>query len=71
MNHRAHRNVYPEAQPKGWQEGRGDKPGMTLREHYAGLALQGALAAGGKYQINALAQMCVQAADALLEELGK
>lgn len=71
----SNRNVYPEAQPEGWQKGRGDKPGMTLRQHYAGLALQGLLAdpqtGRDGAEVEDIVRMAVRAADALLLELTK
>ena len=46
---------------------------MTMREYYAGLAMQGMLAADKKFQIKDvdLAKMAVSVTDALIEELGK
>ena len=67
---RTHR-AFPEAQPKGYQDNRGDAPGMNLRQYYAGQAMQGLLAGGGRYQVNDLAEQAVKAADALCEELAK
>lgn len=49
------------------------EPGMTLREHYAGLAIQGILAntqlAGA--QVSTMASDAVIVADALIAELEK
>lgn len=68
----ASRNVYPEAQAEGYQKTRGDLPGMNLRQHYAGLALQGLIARwGDEYTPEGHAALAVQHADALLLELTK
>ena len=48
--------------------------GMTLREHYAGLAMQGILACPGITSMpgaSSLAQAAVNNADRLIEELAK
>jgi hypothetical protein len=66
------RNAFPEAQPKGYQEGRGDKPGMTFRQYYAGQALIGLIARwGDEYTPEGFAQQAVAMSDALCEELAK
>lgn len=52
----------------------GGHPGMTLRQHYAGLAMQGIMAAEGEdtvYSLEMVAVRSVALADALLEELEK
>lgn len=47
------------------------QPGITLRQHYAGLAMQGAMADGEVIDFDAFSNYCVKAADALLAELAK
>ena len=64
-----HRRAFPERMQD--RNTRGDAPGMTLRQYYAGLAMQGLLAAGGRYQVDDLALQATLAADALCEELAK
>jgi hypothetical protein len=66
----ASRNVYPEQLPDRYHKG--DKPGMNLRQHYAGLALQGLIARwGDEYTPEGHAALAVAHADALLLELTK
>lgn len=67
------RSAFPEAQPKGYQDSRGDKPGMTLRQYYAGQALIGMAADPntGSLTTQQIATSCVALADALCEELAK
>ena len=45
--------------------------GLTKREYFAGLAMQGILADGQTDEIKFIAQAAVKVADALLEELSK
>jgi len=50
--------------------------GLTKREHFAAMAMQGIVVNAGRngyefHQPNNLAEQCVQLADALLEELNK
>lgn len=49
----------------------GGHPGMTLRQHYAGLALQGLVASNGELGYRIAAEQSVQHADALIAELEK
>ena len=44
-----------------------ERTGMTLRDHFAGLALQAIIAADGTYQWDARARDAYAAADAMLE----
>jgi hypothetical protein len=45
-------------------------PGLTLREHYAGLVLQGIVASMGLGNKNGTIKKAVEYADALIKELG-
>lgn len=71
------RRAFPEAQPEGYQKSRGDAPGMTLRQYYAGQILVGLLAANPQLDIDqsmldkAFVTTAVRIADALCEELAK
>lgn len=51
----------------------GNERGMTLREHFAGLAMQGLLAADEKGELRpaSLASLAVEYTDALIERLSK
>ena len=56
----------------GKQTGEQGVPGMTLREYYAGLAMQGLLAPGarlGKTRFDDVATLAVAHADALIAAL--
>jgi hypothetical protein len=46
-----------------------EDPGMTLREYYAGLAMQGYLAGGDYSEIEFHVEKAVQYADALIKQL--
>lgn len=51
-----------------------DSTGMTLRQHYAGLAMQGIMSAEGQdvvYSLEMVATRSVAIADALIAELEK
>jgi len=50
---------------------RGCAPGMTLRQHYAGLAMQGILASGFNGPMDHLVHWAVKNADALIDEEAK
>ncbi len=57
--------------PRSGQHGE-NIDGMTLRQYYAGLAMQGLLACGGNgYADEHGAQLAVKSADALIAELEK
>lgn len=43
--------------------------GLTKREHFAAMAMQGLVAAPGAYTVNARAALAVECADALLRAL--
>ena len=48
--------------------------GLTKREYFAAMAMQGLLSSCGQYKVtayNEIASDCVLAADALIEELNK
>jgi hypothetical protein len=47
------------------------RPGLTKREYYAGLLMQGILASGGGSSAELEARFAVQAADALIAQLNK
>lgn len=46
-----------------------DNKGLTKREYFAGLAMQGAMMSN--YSVNMIAETAVKMADALLKELDK
>jgi hypothetical protein len=60
------------AYPVQWQiDGQAvAKPGMTLREHYAGLAMQGLLA-GGRFGETEVCDRAINYADELIRVLSK
>ena len=58
---------YTDGSPKPF----GNKPGLTKREYFAGLAMQGMLAAAENYRTDELAQYAFQVADAMIEESNK
>lgn len=66
-----HRRAFPEQQPD--MNHKGDAPGMTLRQYYAGQAMTGLLATrdADNWSAVGMAQMAVEYADALCEELAK
>jgi hypothetical protein len=77
-NYLRHRPVHPIV--RGDRSRLDESPGITLRQHYAGLALQGLLAAPDittrgartvdeEYQM--IADLAVKFADALLQSLSK
>jgi hypothetical protein len=45
--------------------------GLTKREYFAAIALQGLLAEGNRHQFNIIAEIAVEAADLIIEELNK
>lgn len=47
------------------------RDGLTKREYFAGLAMQGYIARGNAYDAPVVAQRCAELADALLAELAK
>lgn len=53
----------------GWT--RNDLQGITLRQHYAGLAMQGLVVNRGSINRGVTAQIAVEIADALISELYK
>lgn len=56
----------------GADGGCGPWPGMTLRQYYAGLAMQGLLALhGNDVEPTSIARYAARRADALLDELAK
>lgn len=68
----------PQAFPEGsWEyDGQGNvlpfqHPGMTLLDHFAGLVMQGMLAASENYPASELAGYAYQVADAMLKEREK
>lgn len=82
MSYLANRSIYPivEHHPtSGRLMHGGYSPGMTLRQHYAGLALPEAMkiitthasAKSPEEQRGLAAHICVQMADALITELEK
>jgi hypothetical protein len=61
----------PEITPSGYDSGLVETVGLTKREYYAGLAMQG-LIANGRVLLSAnVAEEAILYADALLEELSK
>lgn len=57
---------------EGWIEHCKPSIGLTKREHFAGLAMQGFAACDGEYaKISDMADAAVSWADALLKELAK
>ena len=57
-----------DGQKTGWEVKFG---GLTKREYYAGLAMQGLISTINVHEYKDLAEYCVNAADALLERLNK
>lgn len=55
----------------GWT--RNDSPGLTIRQHFAAMAMQGFCAAGygdfNSHHVEHIARLSVQQADALINEL--
>lgn len=70
MNSRGHTSAFPRGVAYNPDTGRviESNSGMTLRQHFAGLALQGLLA-NGDFSTETSARMAVEAADFLIAAL--